>query len=60
MRARLEPELAFRIAGKVSKRLVEVGERVAKDQPLAELDPQDVRLQLEAMRAQVAAAEANL
>jgi membrane fusion protein, multidrug efflux system len=60
VRARLEPELAFRIAGKVSKRLVEVGQRVKKDQPLAELDPQDVRLQLEATRAQVAAAEANL
>nr|WP_298140214.1 efflux RND transporter periplasmic adaptor subunit [uncultured Pseudomonas sp.] len=60
VRAHLEPELAFRIAGKVSKRLVEVGQRVKKDQPLAELDPQDVRLQLEATRAQVAAAEANL
>jgi len=60
VRARLEPELAFRIGGKVAKRLVDVGARVKKDQPLAELDPQDVRLQLEAMRAQVAAAEANL
>lgn len=60
VRARLEPELAFRIGGKVAKRLVEVGQRVKKDQPLAELDPQDVRLQLEAIRAQVAAAEANL
>ncbi|KHL69703.1 MULTISPECIES: efflux RND transporter periplasmic adaptor subunit [Pseudomonas] len=60
VRARFEPELAFRIGGKVAKRLVEVGERVKKDQPLAELDPQDVRLQLEAVRAQMAAAEANL
>lgn len=60
VRARLEPELAFRIGGKVIRRLVEVGDRVKKDQPLAELDPQDVRLQLEAMRAQVVAAEANL
>jgi membrane fusion protein, multidrug efflux system len=60
VRARFEPELAFRIAGKVTKRLVEVGDQVKKDQPLAELDPQDVRLQLEAIRAQVAAAEANL
>ncbi|MCY1391272.1 Multidrug resistance protein MdtA [compost metagenome] len=60
VRARLEPELAFRIAGKVSRRLVEEGDRVKADQALAELDPQDVRLQLEAMRAQVAAAEANL
>ncbi|MBN1016416.1 biotin/lipoyl-binding protein, partial [Pseudomonas aeruginosa] len=46
-RARHEPELAFRIGGKVIRRLVEDGERVKKDQPLAELDPQDVRLQLE-------------
>ncbi|KAF1067375.1 MAG: Multidrug resistance protein MdtA [Pseudomonas citronellolis] len=58
--ARHEPELAFRIGGKVTRRLVESGERVRRDQPLAELDPQDVRLQLEASRAQVAAAEANL
>lgn len=60
VRARFEPELAFRIGGKVSKRLVEEGQRVKADQPLAELDPQDVRLQLEANRAQMAAAEANL
>jgi len=60
VRARLESELAFRIGGKISRRLVDVGARVSKDQPLAELDPQDVRLQLEAVRAQLAAAEANL
>ncbi|MPR03119.1 efflux RND transporter periplasmic adaptor subunit [Pseudomonas sp. MAFF 212408] len=60
VRARYEPDLAFRIGGKVSKRLVEEGERVKANQPLAELDPQDVRLQLEATRAQVAAAQANL
>lgn len=60
VRARFEPELAFRIGGKVTKRLVEEGQRVKADQPLAELDPQDVRLQLEANRAQVAGAEANL
>ena len=60
VRARFEPDLAFRIGGKVIRRLVEEGQRVKADQPLAELDPQDVRLQLEATRAQVAAAEANL
>jgi multidrug efflux system membrane fusion protein len=60
VRARFEPELAFRIGGKVTKRMVDVGARVKKDQALAELDPQDVRLQLEATRAQVAAAEANM
>lgn len=60
VRARFEPELAFRIAGKVSKRLVEEGQRVKAEQALAELDPQDVRLQLQANHAQLAAAEANL
>mgnify|MGYP003907054211 CR=1 FL=1 len=60
VRARFEPDLAFRIGGKVSRRLVEEGQRVKANQPLAELDPEDVRLQLEATRAQVAAAEANL
>lgn len=60
IRARLEPELAFRIGGKVTRRLVEVGQRVAKDAPLAELDPQDVRLQLDAARAQLQSAESSL
>lgn len=60
VRARIEPELAFRIGGKVSKRLVDAGDRVRRNQPLAELDPEDARLQLEAARSQVAAAEANL
>ncbi|MGC1333216.1 efflux RND transporter periplasmic adaptor subunit [Pseudomonas sp.] len=60
VRARFEPDLAFRVGGKVIKRLVDEGDRVKADQPLAELDPQDTRLQLEASRAQVAAAEANL
>ncbi len=60
VRARLEPQLAFRMPGKVSKRLVEEGERVKANQPLAELDPQDVRLQVQASRAQLAAAQANL
>ena len=60
VRARFDPQLAFRIGGKVTRRLVEEGERVKANQPLAELDPQDVRLQLEATRAQVAAGQANL
>ena len=60
VRARFDPQLAFRIGGKVTRRLVDEGERVNANQPLAELDPQDVRLQLDATRAQVAAAQANL
>lgn len=60
VRARVESELGFRVGGKISRRLVDVGAQVKKDQALAELDPQDLRLQLEAARAQRAAAEANL
>ena len=60
VRARFDPQLAFRIGGKVTKRLVDEGERVKANQPLAELDPQDVRLQLDATRAQVTAGQANL
>ncbi len=59
VRARYEPELAFRIGGKIVERLVEVGEHVRENQPLARLDPQDVRLQLDGVQAQVAAAEAT-
>ena len=60
VRARYEPDLAFRIGGKVSRRLVDEGQRVKANQALAELDPEDVRLQLDAARAQVAAAAANI
>lgn len=60
VRARHEPVLAFRIGGKLARRHVEVGERVRKGQPLAELDAADVGLQLESARAQLASAEADL
>ena len=58
VRARYEPDLAFRIPGKVTERLVDVGDKVKKDQLLATLDPQDMRLQRQAAEAQVAAAQA--
>lgn len=59
IRARHEPALAFRVGGKISRRLVEVGERVARDQPLAELEPEDLGLQVDANRARLAAAESD-
>ncbi len=58
--AREEPQLAFRIAGKISRRLVDAGARVKAGQALAELDPADVRLQSEADRAALASAQADL
>lgn len=60
VRARLEPELAFRLGGKVTERRVDVGAKVSAEQVLAQLDPEDVKLHLGAMQAQVSAAQANL
>ena len=60
VRAREEPQLAFRIPGKIARRLVDAGARVKAGQALAELDPADVRLQSEADRAALSAAQADL
>lgn len=59
VRARHEPALAFRVGGKINRRLVEVGERVQKDQALAELEPQDLGLQVDASRAQWESAQSE-
>ena len=60
VRARQESVLAFRVGGKIARRLVDAGARVTQGQVLAELDPEDLRLQVAAVQAQLAAAEANL
>lgn len=60
VRARVESRLAFRVGGKITRRLVEVGERVRAGQPLAQLDPQDLNLAQDTARAGLAAARANL
>lgn len=59
VRARHETPLAFRVGGKVARRLVDVGDRVQAGQVLAELDADDLRLGREAAQAQLAAAEAD-
>ena len=60
VRARYESDLAFRIGGKVVARAVEVGSSVRRGAVLARLDLQDAQLQVEAVRAQLAAAEADV
>jgi RND family efflux transporter MFP subunit len=57
IKARHETDLGFRIAGKLVARLVDVGARVRKGQPLARLDPTDVALQADAAKAQVASTQ---
>lgn len=59
IRARTESRLGFRVPGKVARRLVELGQSVRSGQVLGQLDPQDLRLQQDAARAGLAAAEAN-
>ncbi|MGI9311041.1 MAG: efflux RND transporter periplasmic adaptor subunit, partial [bacterium] len=48
-----------RIAGTVSRMLVEVGDRVRRNQPLARIDAADLRLRARLARAQRAEAEAR-
>ena len=60
VRAREEPALSFRVGGKIARRLVDTGAAVSKGQLLAELDPEDLRLQVDAGKAQLAAAESEL
>ena len=59
VRPRVESRLGFRVAGKLTQRQAELGQRVSPGQVLAQLDPQDYRLAADAARAQVAAATTN-
>ena len=56
VKPRHETDLAFRIAGKIVERRVDVGASVRRGQVLARLDPADVALQAQAAEAAVAAA----
>jgi membrane fusion protein, multidrug efflux system len=59
VRARVESRLGFRVAGKLLKRHVELGQRVKAGQLLAQLDVQDYRLAVDSAQAQVSAARTN-
>jgi RND family efflux transporter MFP subunit len=56
VKPRIESDLGFRVAGKVAKRLVEVGQTVEVGQPLATLDEVDLKLQAEQSQAELSAA----
>lgn len=56
VRARVESRLGFRVAGKIVRRQVEAGQRVKVGQDLAQLDPRDYQLAIDAARAQVSSA----
>jgi membrane fusion protein, multidrug efflux system len=60
VRAETEVALAFRIAGRLVERLVNVGDRLSAGQTVARLDPEDEENALRAARADVAAATGQL
>lgn len=59
VRPRIESRLGFRVAGKLTRRYVEQGQRVKAGQVLAQLDPQDYQLAADAAQAQLGAAVTN-
>ncbi|MCU0946063.1 MAG: biotin/lipoyl-binding protein, partial [Rubritepida sp.] len=59
LRARREADVAFRAAGRIAERLVDLGAEVAAGQPLFRLDARDLRLALAAAEAEVLSAEAS-
>ncbi|MBV9289614.1 MAG: efflux RND transporter periplasmic adaptor subunit [Hyphomicrobiales bacterium] len=60
VKARIESDLAFRVAGKIAGRLVDAGTPVKAGEALARLDETDFRLQLEEAEAERASAQAAL
>ena len=60
VKARVVSDQAFRVSGKVVKRLVSVGELVSVGTPLAEIDTSDLQLQLSQASAEVQAAQQSL
>jgi RND family efflux transporter MFP subunit len=60
VKARIETDLAFRVAGKIAERLVDAGAEVKSGEPLARLDDTDFRLQLEQAEAERGSAKAAL
>lgn len=57
--ARVQSELGFRVAGKVTERLVDVGQTVKRGQPLMRLDRSDLGLALDAQAFTVSALRAR-
>lgn len=59
VRPRIESRVGFQVAGRITKRFVEVGQTVAAGQTLATIDASDYRLSAEAAAAQLQAARAD-
>jgi membrane fusion protein, multidrug efflux system len=60
VKARSEAAAGFRVAGKITERLVDIGDRVMPGDVLARLDVTDYQLQMRSAEASLAAAERQL
>ena len=60
VRARIESPLSFRVAGKITERFVNVGDKVAVGQVIATLDETDLKLSENSARAAVESARTRL
>lgn len=58
-KAGLETDLSFKVAGTVTEVTVDVGDRVEKDQLIAELDPEAFELRLQIARSSLQQAQAQ-
>lgn len=58
--ARTQTDLSFRVSGKISERLVNVGDHVVKGQLLARLDPDEQEADLASAKAGVSSGDAAL
>ena len=59
VQSRRDATLAFQVSGQISERLAQAGEQVKAGDVLMRLDPRDIRQQLAAAQANVAAARAQ-
>jgi RND family efflux transporter MFP subunit len=60
VRARYETDLGFRVGGKMTERIVNMGDRVRSGDVIARLDPQDLKLAVASAEADLAAATSSL
>ncbi len=59
VRARYETDLGFRVAGKITDRVVNAGDRVRAGDVIARLDAEDLQLQVASAQAEISAATSN-
>jgi RND family efflux transporter MFP subunit len=57
VKSRTEMNLGFRVSGKITERLVDIGDRVKPGHVLARIDPTDYKLAVDSAEANLAAAE---